>query len=170
MTRRADKDGVLRANDFITLELTQIYTPDDGLFKISRAQLDVIVSDRLNFYSDAYYLDQKGMFRYIANGVNYETARHDKFNVSYRYQGEDNWQFVRTNAQVGLTQVVALTYMNYINITEQKFVDHGGGVALTPLSECWNLRFEVINHTDPQDIRYNVWINLKGLGSAGNRK
>ena len=109
------------------------------------------------------------MFRYIATGLGYETSRGDRLGASYRYQGADDWEFVSSRAQVRLTPSVALTYMNFINITENQFVDHGGGVLLTPISECWTLRAEVVYHTDPEDIRYNLWLNLKGLGSAGSK-
>ena len=168
LVRKTDKRGTLRGDDIVQFEITQRYTPDDGLFRMLRGQLGIRATDGLRLDADAYYKLHKGMFRYATGGFTFDTERGDRFAVSYRYQGEDDWQFLRNRAQVKITPAVALTYLSFVNISEERFVDHGGGILLTPDSECWRLRAEVIYHTDPDEIRYNLWVNLYGLGSAGS--
>jgi len=169
LSRKSGEEGKLRIHDMAQFEITQEYTPEDGEFRTLRGRLRVRAWERLNFDADASYELDRGMYNYAMAGGAFRDKRGDTLSVSYRYQGEDDWQFLKSRARLRLTPAVALTYFNFVNITENRFVDHGGGALLTPASDCWSLRGEISYHTDPEELRYRLWVNLYGLGSGGRR-
>ncbi len=169
LMRKAGERGKLRIHDLAQFEVTQEYTPEDGEFRTLRGQLRVRAREWVTFDADTSYELNEGEYNYAMAGGVFRDKRGDTASVSYRYQGEDDWQFLKNRAKVQLTPAVALTYFNFINITEGRFVDHGGGALLTPASDCWSLRGEVSYHTDPEEVRYRLQVNLYGLGSAGPR-
>jgi len=169
LVRRTDKRGTPRGMDVLQLEITQRYMPEDETWRMLRGQLEIRPSDKFKFDADTRYSLHRGAYHYATAGFTVEDKREDKLTVMYRYQGEDNWEFLKNRLRVPVTKVVALTYFNFINLTEGRFVDHGGGVKLTPTSECWTLRTEVSYHTDPEEVRFRLWLNLYGLGSAGSK-
>jgi len=169
LMRRPDEYGTVRGFDTVHFELTQIYFPEDNAFRTLRGQLAIRASDNVRVDSDAKYNEIRGSLNYLFAALTFQDNRGDKINASYRYQSENQWQFLNDRLELRLTPAVAITYFNYVNLTLGKFVDHGGGMVLTPTSECWSLRTEVSYHTDPNEIRYRLFLNLTGLGSTGNK-
>jgi|GEM_PF-2924123 len=167
--RRTDKWGAARGLEIVQLEVTQHYHPDDGTWRMLRGQLGVRVSRMLQFDADSNYDLEEGALQYAATGFTLEDKRGDRAEISYRYQGEDEWQFLKNRLRLPITPAVALTYFNFVNLTEGTFADHGGGVMLTPMSKCWSLNAEVSYHTDPDELRANLKLNLFGLGASEPR-
>lgn len=171
LLKKYDRYETARGDDVLQLELTQRYTPEDATFRMFRTQLIFKMFENTQFEADAHYEIQDTMYKYVMAGITHETEKGSKITTLYRYQGEDGWQFVRNRVLYQLSPAVAVTYMNYFNITENQFVDHGGGVLLSPPSDCWSLLSEVIYHSNPdEEMRVNFWINLKGLGSGGSKR
>ena len=169
LVRQADKSGFVHGYDLAQLEITQDYNPDDGTFRTLRGQLTVRASNNLRVDSDTKYNIHNETLNYVVNALTYEDNRGDEITTSYRYQDEEKWQFLNDQLQFRLTPAVALTYFHYINLTERKFVDHGGGVILNPPSQCWSLKAEVSYRTDPNEVQFGMMVNLTGLGSAGSK-